>query len=106
MQQTTVGYETTICDLGEFTTKESREAVFSLKNTGTQPLLIADVVTSCGCATPQYDKKPVKPGETMKITVEMKIKEEGYFEKTISVYCNTQNSPIQFKVKGMIANEK
>ncbi len=42
----------------------------------------------------------------MKITVEMKIKEEGHFEKTISVYCNTQNSPIQFKVKGMIANEK
>lgn len=104
--QTTAEYEATVCDLGKFTPKEKREAVFSLKNTGTQPLLVADVVTSCGCATPRYDKKPVKPGETMKITVEMKIKEEGYFEKTISVYCNTQNAPIQFKVKGMITNEK
>ncbi len=103
--QTTVEYETTICDLGEFTPKEKREAVFSLKNTGAQPLLVADVTTSCGCATPRYDKKPVKPGETIKITVEMKIKEEGYFEKTISVYCNTQNTPIQFKVKGRVVDK-
>lgn len=103
--QTTVGYESTVCNLGAFTTKESPQAVFSLKNTGTQPLLVAEVVTSCGCATPQYDKKPVNPGETINITVEMKIKEEGYFEKTISVYCNTQNSPLQFKVKGSV-NEK
>ncbi len=104
--QTTVGYKSTVCDLGEFTTKESPKAVFSLKNTGTQPLLVADVVTSCGCATPRYDKKPVKPGETINITVEMKIKEEGYFEKTISVYCNTQNSPLQFKVRGSVNNKK
>ena len=103
---TTVEYETTICDLGEFMPKEKREAVFSLKNTGAQPLLVADVTTSCGCATPRYDKKPVKPGETIKISVEMKIKEEGYFEKTISVYCNTQNAPIQFKVKGQVVDKK
>ncbi len=35
----------------------------------------------------------------------MKIKEEGYFEKTISVYCNTQNTPIQFKVKGRVVDK-
>ena len=104
--QTTIEYETTVYDLGEFTPNESREAVFALKNTGTQPLLVADVVMSCGCATPRYDKKPVNPGETLKITVEMKIKEEEYFEKTISVYCNTQNSPVLFNVKGRIVHEK
>ncbi len=104
--QTTIEYETTVYDLGEFTPNESREAVFSLKNTGTQPLLVADVVTSCGCATPRYDKKPVNPGETINIIVEMKIKEEGYFEKTISVYCNIPDSPVRFRIKGSVVHEK
>lgn len=104
--QTTVEYATTVCDLGVFSPEESREAVFLLKNTGTQPLLVADVVTSCGCATPRYDKKPVKPGESMEIKVAMNMKEDGYFEKTVSVYCNASGSPFLFKVKGMIADEK
>lgn len=106
VSQTTVGYETSVCDLGKFLANVRRVAVFSLKNTGNRPLLVSDVVTSCGCATPRYEKKPVPPGGTVDITVEMKIKEEGYFEKIVSVYCNTQYSPVQFKVKGMIANEK
>ena len=104
--QTTVICDRSMYDFGKFSVKETRTVVFSLKNTGTQPLLVTGVVTSCGCATPRYDKKPVKPGETTDIIVEMKAEEEGYFEKTISVHSNTPDSPIQFKIKGMVVNEK
>ncbi|WP_251619706.1 DUF1573 domain-containing protein [Odoribacter lunatus] len=104
--QTTVVYEEAVCDLGVFAVNESREAVFTLKNTGRQPLLVADVTTSCGCATPRYDKKPVKPGDSMEIRVAMNIKEEGYFEKSISVYCNISEAPVQFKIKGAVVNKE
>lgn len=92
--------------MGELFIDESKKAIFSLKNKGTQPLLIKEVTTSCGCATFQYDKQPIEPGNISNIIVEIKIKEEGYFEKTIFVYVNTPDSPLLFKIKGSIIRKK
>ncbi len=102
---TIVDYDITTYNLGKFSTDESKKAIFSLKNKGTQPLLIKDVTTSCGCATPIYDRQPIEPGKISNIIVEMKMKKEGYFEKTILVYTNTPDSPLFFKIKGNICNK-
>ena len=37
---------------------EQPQATFTLKNTGTHPLLIKDVLTTCGCTNPQWEKRP------------------------------------------------
>ena len=48
---------------------KSSTATFVLKNTGDVPLLIKDISASCGCTVPEWDKKPIKPGETTEIKV-------------------------------------
>ena len=42
---------------------------FRWHNAGSDPLVITRVTTTCGCAVPSYEKRPVKPGESAEITV-------------------------------------
>ena len=37
---------------------------FEFKNTGNQPIIIANVQASCGCTTPDWTKTPVLPGKS------------------------------------------
>lgn len=74
--------------------------MFKLRNIGDIPLIISDVKTSCGCTNAKWEKKPIIMSKTTQIKAEITIEEVGYFEKTISVYCNIENSPIILNVKG------
>lgn len=63
--------------------------VFKFKNIGDAPLIIKRATSSCGCTTPNYTKKPVKPGEEGEITVTYHAKgRPGPFEKSIYIYSN------------------
>jgi len=42
---------------------DSVEVTFAFRNMGSQPLVIHDVSTSCGCTTAEYPSGPLKPGE-------------------------------------------
>ena len=77
-----------------------QKVIFRLKNSGDYPLVISDVKTSCGCTTAHWNKAPIVPGETTQISTEIEIKEKGYFNKTVSVYCNTDDSPLTLTIKG------
>jgi hypothetical protein len=79
---------------------ETRKLQLRLKNTGNTALVITDIKTSCGCTTANWQKSPVEPRKITAINAEINIKEEGFFQKTVSVYCNTTNSPVIFTIKG------
>jgi hypothetical protein len=79
---------------------ESNKVVFQLRNTGTYPLVINHVSTSCGCLTVKWEKQPVIPEKSIQIEVEIKA-EEAYFSKTIEVHCNIKESPIKLSISGM-----
>lgn len=79
---------------------ETRKLKLQLKNTGSTALIISDIKTSCGCTTAKWLKTPLEPGKTTLINAEINIKELGFFQKTVSVYCNTANSPVIFTIKG------
>ena len=61
-------------DFGVILLTDTREHVFKLVNTGNKPLVIYDVVTSCGCTKAEYSKAPVRPGETLDLKVMRKTK--------------------------------
>jgi hypothetical protein len=48
-------------------TEEKRVAVFTFKNTGSEPVRILKVSSSCGCTVPKMDKKVYQPGESGRI---------------------------------------
>ena len=97
---TEVGVSESEFDFGTFLKAEKQEHVFHLKNKGNKLLVVHDVVTSCGCTKVEYSKQPVRPGEELELKVIYEAEESGRFNKTLTVYCNTKDSPIRLRIKG------
>ena len=96
----TVSIDRTTMDFGSFPQSEKQESSFTLTNTGNSLLVIQDIITSCGCTKVEYSKEPVRPGGTLEVKVLYEAEDAGYFKKTVTVYCNTENSPLRLTVKG------
>ena len=62
---------------------------FVIKNTGPVPLVISHVLSSCGCAQPEWSQTPIEPGQEgfVIITYDMKNR-PGPFRKNITVFTN------------------
>lgn len=86
--------------MGSFDWQEEQKATFTLKNTGNKVLVIQDIVTSCGCTTVSYSKEPVQPGKEVTLEVAYKAEHPGYFDKTVTVYCNAESSPLKLRING------
>lgn len=99
---TTVSIVDSEKDFGNIPLNEKREHVFKLVNTGNKPLVIYDVVTSCGCTKAEYGKEPVRPGETLDLKVIYNAEDKGRFRKNLTVYCNAENSPLKFSISGTV----
>ena len=62
---------------------------FVIKNTGTVPLVISHVQSSCGCAKPEWSQKPIEPGQEGFVIVTYDMQNRpGPFRKNITVYTN------------------
>lgn len=86
--------------LAKFDWHQEQKAVFTLKNTGSNPLVIDNVTTSCGCTSVDYSKEPVRPGDSVSLHVTYKANHPEHFDKTITVYCNAKSSPITLRITG------
>ena len=97
---TSVSVNETILDFGRFPQSEKQEKSFVLTNTGNGLLVIQDIITSCGCTKVEYSKEPIRPGGTLVVKVIYEAEKAGHFNKTVTVYCNTKDSPLRLTVKG------
>lgn len=88
-------------DLGNIPKGTVKTNTFEIINTGNNPLVITDINTTCGCTTATYDKKPAKPGDTLRVEVTATPKDTGFFDETITIRCNT-NRPVKVKIKGNV----
>jgi hypothetical protein len=80
----------TIFDFGSIFQGDVSEKHFSFKNTGTAPLLITDVISSCGCTVPSWTENPIPPDSTGIITVRFDSKnKEGAQNKQVTIFANT-----------------
>ncbi|MFV0420303.1 MAG: DUF1573 domain-containing protein [Dysgonomonas sp.] len=102
ISQTTVEAEQTEIELKDTKVEETSMAIFILKNTGDTPLLIKDISASCGCTVPEWDKKPIKPGDKTEIKVKVTPDTSGHFRKTVTVFCNTKRGSIPLSIKSMV----
>lgn len=98
--QTSVMCSNSIVDMGKFDWHQEQKATFTLTNTGNSPLVVTDVITSCGCTTVDYGKEPVRPGKSLELKVQYKADHPEHFDKTITVYCNAETSPIKLRITG------
>ena len=89
-------------NFGKFKEADIQHATFTFKNIGDQPLVLNQVMASCGCTDVKYDKKPIAPGQSGKIEVSYdgKNKFPGYVKKNITVRSNGKNELVRLYIEG------
>jgi hypothetical protein len=97
---TEISIDYTSLSLGNFDWEKEQKAVFTLKNTGNKLLVIDAVSTSCGCTSVDYSKEPIRPGNSISLNVTYKADHPEHFDKTITLYCNAESSPVVLRITG------
>lgn len=91
-------------DYGKVTKTENGTRDFVFTNTGNAPLIITNVLSTCGCTVPIKPGEPIMPGKTGKITVKYNMA-PGPIRKTITVESNAVNyedGRAALKIKGEV----
>lgn len=79
---------------GKMKEGDKAQHTWIIKNTGSNPLMIANVQTSCGCTAPFYPKDPILPGKEGEITLEFNSAgKAGHVAKNALIIANSDNSP-------------
>lgn len=102
MPRTTIAFENSKHKFGTIKEGTVSRHTFKFKNTGSNPLLIANVIATCGCTIPTYSKEPVLPGREGSIDVEFhSAGKKGMQQKSVFVVANTtpQRTPIGFEAE-------
>jgi len=91
-------------DFGTFREEDGRQSYnFEIVNTGNAPLVIQNVVASCGCTTPTWTKSPIPPnGKGIVTALYDPAGRPGPFNKTLTVYTNATPSTIVLVIKGEV----
>ena len=86
-------------DFGDITQGEKVEHIFQFENTGTSPLIITNVQTTCGCTATEWPREPIPPGETGKIKVNYDSTGRfGRQNKIVSIVSNAISPLNQVKI--------
>ena len=84
--------------------KDNGVRTFEFTNTGDAPLIITNVLSTCGCTIPTKPEAPIMPGKTGKIDIKYSMI-PGPIRKTITVESNALNydgGRIPVKIKGEV----
>ena len=97
-------FDTTTWDFGHISEAGGKvNHTFHFTNRHTSPIVIEEVISTCGCAVPVYSKQPIKPGNAGTITVTFDPKgRTNFFSKSIRVVANSGQSVNTLWVKGTI----
>lgn len=76
---------------------------FKFVNIGKKPLKIVNVLTSCGCTTPEWTKTEVKTGDTGFVeAVYNPVQKDGRFSKTLTVITNGDPQSVVLTIEGSV----
>ena len=107
-----IRFDKKIHDFGDVLIAEGPvSCLFTFTNIGTQPIVIHNVISSCGCTTPEWTKEPVRPGATGTIQATFSNDQGPYpFEKTLTVYVGVGASslerPVVLRLRGVSHEQK
>ena len=98
-----IKFETLVCNYGILQQNDDGNRTFKFYNVGSEPLIIVNVNSSCGCLVPTWPKNPIMPGESGIIKAHYSTDRIGAFEKTLTVFSNSENDKtIVLKIKGIV----
>jgi len=76
---------------------------FTGVNRGAEPVVVLDVVTSCGCTVPEFSRRPVLPGDSTRVTVTYDpMNRPGRIDRSIAVRVSDSDEDIRLKIVGRV----
>lgn len=107
-EEEVVRFEEKVHDFGDILLSDkSVSCKFKFTNISKKPIVVHNVVSSCGCTVPSWTKEPVKPGEEGAIEVTFKNDQGAFpFSKSITAYISGVNRPVILHIKGVVYGKK
>lgn len=102
-----VEFDKTIHNFGDVLLSDGPlSCTFTMKNISEKPVVIYNVVTSCGCTDVEWIREPIKPGAAGTISAVYTNDEGPYpFDKSLTAYISGISRPVILRIRG-IAHEK
>lgn len=86
-------------DFGDIEQGEKVAYTFEFTNSGDAPIVISNVLTTCGCTASSWPREPVLPGTSSKIEVSFNSAGKiGHQNKVITIMSNATNNPERVKI--------
>ncbi len=100
---TSLKFDKVVHNFGKFLAGSGKKhCEFKYTNISNQPVVINNILSSCGCSVPEWDKAPIKPGESGIIKVTYLNDQGAYpFDKTLTVYVSSSAKPIMLRIIGV-----
>ena len=89
-------------DFGDIYQGDKVEHVFKFENSGSQPLIITNVQTTCGCTASEWPREPVLPGASADLKVN--FNSAGKFVRQNKVITIVSNSTAPLNQVKIITN--
>ena len=88
-------FEQTLHNFGDIHQGDVVTYVFKFKNTGKAPLVLSNVLVTCGCTAPEWPKEPILPGKKGEIKVSFNSAGKmGAQNKVITVQSNAPQTTV------------
>jgi hypothetical protein len=104
MAQPMMKVSSSMHDFGKFKEEAGPQRYnFEVVNTGNSPLVLQNIVASCGCTTPEWTKSPIAPnGKGVITAIYDPANRPGPFEKNLTVYSNAKPEVVVLVIKGEV----
>ena len=93
-----------VVDCGQVKFRHPVTAKFVMKNEGNKPLVIHNMLKSCGCTEVEYPKKSIAAGESFVVKAVYDAKQMGTFNKQVCLYTNAADEPFILSMRGRVVS--
>ena len=101
-KRSSILFDKLVHDFGTMEKGDDASCVFTFKNVTKKPVTLTNVKTSCGCTAADWPKEPIAKKKKGSIKVKYDSNRIGKFTKTIKVFIEGNENPIQLEIKGTI----
>lgn len=92
-------------DLGQVEWNKPVRLEFVVSNEGDSPLVLTEVLASCGCSVPNWSSEPIPPKGKSTISVDFDAKSLGKFHRDITIYSNSSPNLTYLYFTGTVVSQ-